>query len=79
MNITTFIVGLLFVAVGAYLLISRIILKKESQKLDILERKLGVLGKVIYIICYVLFPLLMGALLIFSSTLGLSLKDTIFS
>ncbi|MBO7607051.1 MAG: hypothetical protein J6T28_05480 [Paludibacteraceae bacterium] len=79
MNITTFIVGLLFVALGAYLLISRIILKKESQKLDILERKLGVLGKVIYIICYVLFPLLMGALLIFSSTLGLSLKDTIFS
>ena len=79
MNITTFIVGLLFVAVGAYLLISRIILKKESSKLDILERKLGVLGKVIYIICYVLFPLLMGALLIFSSTLGLSLKDTIFS
>ncbi|MBO7427988.1 MAG: hypothetical protein J6U08_04685 [Paludibacteraceae bacterium] len=79
MNITTFIVGLLFVAVGAYLLISRIILKKESSKLDILERKLGLLGKVIYIICYVLFPLLMGALLIFSSTLGLSLKDTIFS
>lgn len=79
MNITTFIVGLLFVAVGAYLLISRIILKKESSKLEILERKLGVLGKVIYIICYVLFPLLMGALLIFSSTLGLSLKDTIFS
>ncbi|MBR4712637.1 MAG: hypothetical protein IKP27_03050 [Paludibacteraceae bacterium] len=79
MNITTFIVGLLFVAVGAYLLISRIILKKESQKLDILERKLGLLGKVIYIICYVVFPLLMGALLIFSSTLGLSLKETIFS
>ena len=79
MNITTFIVGLLFVAVGAYLLISRIILKKESQKLDILERKLGLLGKVIYVICYVVFPLLMGALLIFSSTLGLSLKDTIFS
>lgn len=79
MNITTFIVGLLFVAVGAYLLISRIILKKESSKLDILERKLGLLGKVIYIICYVLFPLLMGTLLIFSSTLGLSLKDTIFS
>ena len=79
MNITTCIVGLLFVAVGAYLLISRIILKKESSKLDILERKLGLLGKVIYIICYVLFPLLMGALLIFSSTLGLSLKDTIFS
>lgn len=79
MNITTFIVGLLFVAVGAYLLISRIILKKESSKLEILERKLGLLGKVIYIICYVLFPLLMGALLIFSSTLGLSLKDTIFS
>lgn len=79
MNITTFIVGLLFVAVGAYLLISRINLKKESSKLEILERKLGLLGKVIYIICYVLFPLLMGALLIFSSTLGLSLKDTIFS
>ncbi len=79
MNITTFIVGLLFVAVGAYLLISRIILKKESQKLDILERKLGLLGKVIYVICYVAFPLLMGALLIFSSTLGLSLKETIFS
>ncbi len=79
MNITTFIVGLLFVAVGAYLLISRIILKKESQKLDILERKLGLLGKVIYVICYVVFPLLMGALLIFSSTLGLSLKETIFS
>lgn len=79
MNITTFIVGLLFVALGAYLLISRIILKKESQKLDILERKLGLLGKVIYVICYVVFPLLMGALLIFSSTLGLSLKETIFS
>ena len=79
MNITTFIVGLLFVAVGAYLLISRIILKKESSKLDILERKLGLLGKAIYVICYVVFPLLMGALLIFSSTLGLSLKETIFS
>ncbi|MBR5375452.1 MAG: hypothetical protein IK131_12390 [Paludibacteraceae bacterium] len=79
MNITTFIVGLLFVALGVYILVSRIILKKESQKLDILERKMGLLGKIIYIICYVLFPLLFGALLIFSSMLGLSLMDTIFS
>jgi hypothetical protein len=79
MNIVTILIGVLIAAFGIFLALNAFYLHKVPSKMDIMEQKFGMVGKILYIVCYVLFPILFGGFIAWAGTLGVSLKDVLFS
>lgn len=74
MAISTLLLGLFFIVVGIIVGFRAIRKPQEVNRMRLLQEKWGSVGTVIYYVGYVLFPLTIGAVLIWASSLGADLK-----
>ncbi len=79
MAISTLILGIILIVLG--LAVGAMTLKSPERmsRYQLMQQKWGVVGKVIYFVGNVMFPISLGAVFIWASSLGVGLKMIFFS
>lgn len=79
MAISTLVLGVFLIVIGLAVAFMALKTPEKMTKLQLLESKWGIAGKVIYFIGYVCFPITLGVVFIWASSLGVDLKTIFFS
>lgn len=79
MAISTLILGIIFIIIGLGVGYMAYKTPEKMTKLQLLTAKWGTVGKIIYYIGYVMFPISLGAVFIWAASLGVDLKTIFFS